>query len=86
MAASNVEVTDRAIQSTFKMPEGFKSKVVEPANPKMVTREVKDVKLTPSAFMKEMSLDTKQKLANTQEMYLPPIIELLDMTETTLQK
>ncbi|XP_078068145.1 hydrocephalus-inducing protein-like [Mustelus asterias] len=44
------------------------------------------LKLTPSAFMKEMSLDTKQKLANTQEMYLPPIIELLDMTETTLQK
>ncbi|XP_038663072.1 hydrocephalus-inducing protein homolog [Scyliorhinus canicula] len=86
MAASNVEVPDRAIQSTFKMPEGFKSKVVEPANPKMVTREVKDVKLAPSAFMKEMSLDTNQKLANTQEMYLPPIIELLDMTETTLQK
>ncbi|XP_041047590.1 hydrocephalus-inducing protein-like [Carcharodon carcharias] len=86
MAASNVEVTDRAMQSTFKLPEGFQSKVVEPGNPKMVKREVKNVKLTPSAFMKEMSLDTKQKLANTQEMYLPPIIELLDMTETTLQK
>ncbi|XP_067853715.1 hydrocephalus-inducing protein homolog [Heptranchias perlo] len=87
MAAGNVEATDRAMQSTFlKMPEGFKSKVVEPCNPKMIKGEVTHVKLTPSAFMKEMSLDTKQKLANTHEMYLPPIVELLDMTETTLQK
>ncbi|XP_067905917.1 hydrocephalus-inducing protein homolog [Heterodontus francisci] len=86
MAAGNVEMTDQAMQSTFKLPEGHKNKVVEPGNPKIVKREVKNVKLTPSAFMKEMSLDTKQKLASTHEMYLPPIIELLDMTETTLQK
>jgi hypothetical protein len=33
-----------------------------------------------------MSMDTKQKLANTHEMYLPKIIELLDMGETSLQK
>ncbi|GCC34234.1 hypothetical protein chiPu_0012707 [Chiloscyllium punctatum] len=86
MAASNVESTDRAIQSTFKLPEGIKSKVVDPGNPKLVKREEKNVKLTPSAFIKEMSLDTKQKLASTHEMYLPSVIELLDMTETTLQK
>lgn len=33
-----------------------------------------------------MSMDTKQKLANTHEMHLPRIIELLDMGETSLQK
>ncbi|XP_048461536.1 hydrocephalus-inducing protein homolog [Rhincodon typus] len=86
MAASNVESSDRAVQNTFKLPEGFKSKVVDPGNPKLVKREEKNVKLTPSAFMKEMSLDTKQRLANTHEMYLPSVIELLDMTETTLEK
>jgi hydrocephalus-inducing protein len=31
-------------------------------------------------------MDTKQKLASTNEMYLPKIIELLDMGETSLQK
>lgn len=31
-------------------------------------------------------MDTKQKLANTHEMHLPKIIELLDMSETSLQK
>lgn len=31
-------------------------------------------------------MDTKQKLASTHEMYLPRIIELLDMGETSLQK
>lgn len=31
-------------------------------------------------------MDTKQKLANTHEMYLPKIIELLDMGETSWQK
>ena len=41
---------------------------------------------TPSEFLKEMSMDTKQKLASTHEMYLPKIIELLDMGETSLQK
>ena len=31
-------------------------------------------------------MDTKQKLANTHEMHLPKIVELLDMGETSLQK
>ncbi len=42
--------------------------------------------LTPSEFLKEMSMDTRQKLASTHEMYLPKIVELLDMGETSLQK
>ena len=33
-----------------------------------------------------MSMDTRQKLANTHEMHLPKIVELLDMGETSLQK
>ena len=31
-------------------------------------------------------MDTRQKLASTHEMYLPKIVELLDMGETSLQK
>uniref|UniRef100_A0A8C3T1C3 HYDIN axonemal central pair apparatus protein n=1 Tax=Chelydra serpentina TaxID=8475 RepID=A0A8C3T1C3_CHESE len=44
------------------------------------------IMLTPSAFLKEMSLTTEQKLASTHEMRPPPIIELLDMSETSHQK
>ncbi|XP_069735049.1 LOW QUALITY PROTEIN: hydrocephalus-inducing protein homolog [Phaenicophaeus curvirostris] len=43
-------------------------------------------KLTPSAFMKEMSLTTKQRMAATQEMKLPPITQLRDMSETSFFK
>lgn len=32
-----------------------------------------------------MSLDTQQKLLNTREMYIPKIIALSDMSETSLQ-
>jgi hypothetical protein len=32
-----------------------------------------------------MSLDTQQKLLNTREMYLPKIIALSDMAQTSLQ-
>ncbi|KAI4571668.1 hypothetical protein MJG53_013774 [Ovis ammon polii x Ovis aries] len=42
--------------------------------------------LTPSEFLKEMSLTTEQRLANTRVMCRPQIIELLDMRETTHQK
>ncbi|XP_051884712.1 hydrocephalus-inducing protein homolog [Pristis pectinata] len=87
MATDSVELTDQAMKGTFvKLPDGFKSKVVEHVNPKLIKKKVTNPKLTPSAFMREMSLDTKQKLADTHEMYLPPIVELLDMTDTTLQK
>lgn len=42
--------------------------------------------MTPSVFAKEMSLSTGERLANTCEMHPPRILELLDMSETTLQK
>ncbi len=32
-----------------------------------------------------MSLDTQQKLLNTREMFIPKIIALSDMAETSLQ-
>ncbi|KAM9214465.1 hydrocephalus-inducing protein homolog [Leptosomus discolor] len=59
---------------------GFQSKVVAPCNPKLV-REAEEP-LTPSAFLKEMSLTTKQRLASTREMRRPRIIHLLDRSET----
>ncbi|XP_043935458.1 hydrocephalus-inducing protein homolog [Protopterus annectens] len=81
------DVPSGTLQSlSFKMPEGFKSKVVAPRNPKLVKRDEQCSKLTPSMFMKEMSLTTEQKLANTHEMYPPRVIEILDMSETTYQK
>lgn len=64
----------------------YQSKVSAPKNPKLIREIKKPRKLTPSDFMREMSMDTKQKLANTHEMHLPKIIELLDMGETSLQK
>uniref|UniRef100_A0A8C8A9K2 HYDIN/VesB/CFA65-like Ig-like domain-containing protein n=1 Tax=Otus sunia TaxID=257818 RepID=A0A8C8A9K2_9STRI len=42
--------------------------------------------LTPSAFLKEMSLTTKQRLASAREMRQPQIIHLLDMGETSHHK
>ncbi|XP_074864560.1 hydrocephalus-inducing protein homolog isoform X2 [Carettochelys insculpta] len=69
-----------------KMREGFQSKVVAPRNPKLVRVEEKAVTLTPSAFLREMSLTTEQKLMSTHEMRPPQIIELLDMSETSHQK
>ncbi|KAM4614098.1 hydrocephalus-inducing protein homolog [Discoglossus pictus] len=70
----------------FRMPSGFKSKVLAPRNPKLTTDEGPVPKLIPSIFLKEMSLTTEEKLANTREMQRPPITHLLDMSETTHQK
>lgn len=64
----------------------YQSRVNAPKNPKLIRELRKCRKLTPSEFLREMSMDTKQKLANTNEMYLPKIIELLDMGETSLQR
>ncbi|KFV73572.1 Hydrocephalus-inducing protein, partial [Struthio camelus australis] len=69
-----------------KMPNGFQSKVVAPRNPKLVKKAEKPVTLTPSAFLKEMSLTTEQRLASTHEMRRPRIVQLLDMSETSHQK
>ncbi|CAB1313842.1 unnamed protein product, partial [Coregonus sp. 'balchen'] len=70
----------------LKIPEGFKSKVLAPRNPKLVRREDRPKKLTPSAFAQEMSQSTEERLANTHEMHPPRILELIDMSETTHQK
>ncbi|XP_059848459.1 hydrocephalus-inducing protein homolog isoform X2 [Hypanus sabinus] len=87
MATDSIDLTDEAVKGSFaKLLDGYKSKVVERANPKLIKKKMTNPKLTPSAFMREMSLDTKQKLAATREMHIPPIVELLDMTNSTLQK
>ncbi|XP_059684686.1 hydrocephalus-inducing protein homolog [Gavia stellata] len=69
-----------------KMADGFQSKVVAPRFPKLVRETEESVTLTPSAFLKEMSLTTEQRLASTREMRRPRIIQLLDMSETSHQK
>ncbi|XP_008833211.1 hydrocephalus-inducing protein homolog [Nannospalax galili] len=66
--------------------KGLQSKVLPPRSPKVVTEEEVTRMLTPSEFLKEMSLTTEQKLANTRIICRPQIIELLDMGETTHQK
>ncbi|XP_072135349.1 hydrocephalus-inducing protein homolog isoform X2 [Mobula birostris] len=87
MATDSIELTDQVMKDSFaKLLDRYKSKVVENANPKLIKKKMTNPKLTPSAFMREMSLDTKQKLAATREMHLPPIVELLDVTDTALQK
>ncbi|CDQ57971.1 unnamed protein product [Oncorhynchus mykiss] len=87
MPTSKVQAPHAALPSLpLKIPEGFKSKVVAPRNPKLVRREDMPKKLTPSAFAQEMSQSTEERLANTHAMHPPRILELIDMTETTHQK
>ncbi|KAB0347974.1 hypothetical protein FD754_012831 [Muntiacus muntjak] len=66
--------------------QGFQSKILPPLSPKVVAEDEVNRMLTPSEFLKEMSLTTEQRLANTRVMCRPQIIELLDMRETTHQK
>ncbi|KAL7878826.1 hypothetical protein AOLI_G00098000 [Acnodon oligacanthus] len=87
MLTSKVQAAQSALQSLpLKMPEGFKSKVVVPRIPKLVTREDKAKRLSPSVYAYEMSQTTEERLANTHEIHPPHILELLDMSETTHQK
>ncbi|NXQ99391.1 HYDIN protein, partial [Sagittarius serpentarius] len=76
----------RQSMGSSKMADGFRSKVVAPRNPKLIREAEESVTLTPSAFLKEMSLTTEQRLASTREMRRPRIIQLLDMSETSHQK
>ncbi|XP_030099412.1 hydrocephalus-inducing protein isoform X1 [Mus musculus] len=69
-----------------KVISGLQSKVLPPMSPKVVTEEEVNRMLTPSEFLKEMSLTTEQKLASTRIICRPQITELLDMGETTHQK
>lgn len=42
--------------------------------------------LTPSAFQKEMSLIIKQRLASSQEMSLPQVVQLQDKSKTSITR
>ncbi|OCT82470.1 hypothetical protein XELAEV_18025000mg [Xenopus laevis] len=87
MPTSKLQGTPKSVQELpFKMSSRFQSKVVAPRNPKLIRDEQPSLTLTPSAFLKEMSLSTEERLANTREMHPPKIIQLLDMSETTYQK
>ncbi|XP_065590283.1 hydrocephalus-inducing protein homolog [Cyrtonyx montezumae] len=79
--------TSRLHQSvgSSKSPSELQNKVVAPRNPKLVTEE-KPVTLTPSAFLKEMSLTTEQRLASTRSTRQPHVVQLLDMSDTSYQK
>ncbi|KAB1274150.1 Hydrocephalus-inducing protein-like protein, partial [Camelus dromedarius] len=80
------ESTGAVQMGLVRMLKGFQSKILPPLNPKVVTEEEVNRMLTPSEFLKEMTLTTEQRLANTHMMCRPRIIELLDMGETTHQK
>ncbi|XP_068943597.1 hydrocephalus-inducing protein homolog [Petaurus breviceps papuanus] len=54
--------------------------------PKLVSEEEANKMLSPSEFLKEMSLTTEERLSSTRVMCRPQITELLDMGETTHQK
>ncbi|XP_046781643.1 hydrocephalus-inducing protein homolog isoform X4 [Gallus gallus] len=69
-----------------KSPDGFQNEVVTPCNSKLVTEAEEPVTLTPSAFLKEMSLTTEQRLASTHSTRRPRIVQLLDMSDTSHQK
>ncbi|CAF3321831.1 unnamed protein product [Rotaria socialis] len=71
--------------ASVSLQTNYESKVTAPRNPTLNRGPKIEPKLTPSSFLKEMSLDTQQKLLYTREMYLPKIISLSDMAETSLQ-
>ena len=73
---------------TLDVESGFKSKVAVPKNPKLLKGEAAKVlpRVSPSAFMYQMSLDTHQILENTHEMRVPKKTELLDMGDTSYQR
>lgn len=75
--------------SLDEMPESVKnypSKVAAPRNPKALRGEKEELKLSPSQYMFQMSLNTQQKLATMHEMRWPRKQRLLDMGDTSYQK
>ncbi|XP_073420456.1 hydrocephalus-inducing protein homolog [Dendrobates tinctorius] len=69
-----------------EMPSNIQSQVQSPRSPELTGQEEATMTLTPSAFLREMSFTTEQRLANTRDMRPPQIIQMLDMSETTHQK
>ncbi|XP_070253950.1 hydrocephalus-inducing protein homolog isoform X4 [Myotis yumanensis] len=87
MTSRRLEESMGAVQmGLVRMLKGFQSKVLPPLSPRVVKEEDVNQMLTPSEFLKEMSLTTEQRLSNTRLMCRPQIIELLDMGEATHQK
>ncbi|CAO2609935.1 Hydrocephalus-inducing protein [Lemmus lemmus] len=87
MTSKRLEESMGAVQRGLaNVITGLQSKVLPPMSPKVVTEEEVNRMLTPSEFLKEMSLTTEQKLASTRIICRPQITELLDMGETTHQK
>ncbi|XP_077145064.1 hydrocephalus-inducing protein homolog isoform X4 [Ranitomeya variabilis] len=66
------------------MPSNIQSQVQSPRGPDLTGQE--EATMTPSAFLREMSFTTEQRLANTRDMRPLRIIQMLDMSETTHQK
>ncbi|XP_040437218.1 hydrocephalus-inducing protein-like [Falco naumanni] len=69
-----------------RMAGGFPRQVVVPRNLKLARGTEKPATLTPSAFLKEMTLSTKQRLASTRDMRRPQVTQLLDVSEASRQK
>ncbi|KAL6033959.1 hypothetical protein STEG23_011291, partial [Scotinomys teguina] len=86
VTSKRLEDMETVQRGLSKVITGLQSKVLPPMSPKVVTEEEVNRMLTPSEFLKEMSLTTEQKLASTRIICRPQIIELLDMGETTHQK
>ncbi|XP_063024389.1 hydrocephalus-inducing protein homolog [Melospiza melodia melodia] len=62
-------------------------KTPTPPTPRILLRErLKADSLTPSAFQKEMSLSTKQRLARAKKLSLPPIVQPQDKPGTSHHK
>ncbi|XP_070763174.1 hydrocephalus-inducing protein homolog [Enoplosus armatus] len=72
-----------AIQSRTKW---FRSKVSPPCNYKPALKEDKPRRVTPSLYTQEMLQSTEERLAHTNEVHPPRILELLDMSKTTHHK
>ncbi|XP_015729352.1 hydrocephalus-inducing protein homolog isoform X2 [Coturnix japonica] len=69
-----------------KNSDGFQNEVVAPYNSKLVSEMEEPVTLTPSAFLKEMSLTTEQRLATIHSTRRPHVVQLLDISDTSHQK
>ncbi|XP_032556685.1 hydrocephalus-inducing protein homolog isoform X8 [Chiroxiphia lanceolata] len=68
------------------MASGFQGTEVKSHIPKLAREAEKPVMLTPSAFQKQMSLTTKQRLASIPQINLPQIVQHRDMSETSNHK
>ncbi|XP_074533739.1 hydrocephalus-inducing protein homolog [Halichoeres trimaculatus] len=64
----------------------YKKNEILPCNFKLVLKEDKPQRVSPSVYTQEMLQSTEERLANTSEVHPPRILELLDMSMTTHHK